>query len=219
MRMIQYDGPLIRYLIKAGDIIILNFLWILFSIPVITFGASTVAAHYVALKLVQDEGTSVVKMFIHAFRQNFLQGCILGILFLTVGSILGVDLWLVYTGKFYFSSFSSLSFMIILWLLSVFYLMITIYVWALIARFENTIRQTIFNACIMSIANIKSTLIMICWDVSLISVAAVCVAFFPQIAAPMLLFGIPSLFVLNAIRIRPILDRYVEKETVKKELL
>lgn len=214
--MLQYDGPLIRYLVKAADMITLNFLWILFSLPVVTFGASTAAAHYVALKLVRDEGTSVVSMFIHAFRRNLLQGCMAGILFLAAGSILGIDLWLVFTGKIHVSSLASLLFTVLLWLLSFFYLMISVYVWALMARFENTIRQTVLNACILSVANIKSTLMMICWDVSLISAAVVCMAFLPQAAAPMLLFGIPSLFVLNAIWVRPVLDQCEEKENVKK---
>ena len=54
--MLRYDGPVIRYLAKAGDMILLNVLWVLCSLPIVTFGAATAAAHYVALKFVRDEG-------------------------------------------------------------------------------------------------------------------------------------------------------------------
>ena len=90
--------------------------------------------------------------------------------------------------------------------------MVMIYVWAVMARFENTVGRTVFNSIVMAIANIKSTVMMICWDVSLITVTAVCVGFFPQTAAVLLLFGFPSLFILNAVRLRPILDQCGQRQ-------
>ena len=78
--MLRYDGPVIRYLAKAGDMILLNVLWVLCSLPIVTFGAATAAAHYVALKFVRDEGTSAASMFFRAFRRNLRQGCVLGLI-------------------------------------------------------------------------------------------------------------------------------------------
>ena len=122
------------------------------------------------------------------------------------------DLWLVLTGKSQFSPIARLVMMGILWLLAFLYVMVMIYVWAVMARFENTVGRTVFNSIVMAIANIKSTVMMICWDVSLITVTAVCVGFFPQAAAVLLLFGFPSLFILNAVRLRPILDQCGQKQ-------
>ncbi|MCR5063895.1 MAG: YesL family protein [Treponema sp.] len=69
---------------RVIDLILLNFLWIIFSIPVITIGASTCAAYYVTLKLVDGkenpEGfalVDVIKLFLKGFKQNFKQGTIL----------------------------------------------------------------------------------------------------------------------------------------------
>ena len=41
------DSPVIAFLNKATDLILLNFLWILCSLPVITAGAATAAMYYV----------------------------------------------------------------------------------------------------------------------------------------------------------------------------
>lgn len=48
-------------------------LWPLFSIPVVTLGASTTAMHFVNFKLVQDDSINVNHEFIKSFKQNFLQ--------------------------------------------------------------------------------------------------------------------------------------------------
>lgn len=52
----NYDNPVWRFIGKLGDLILLNILWIVCSIPVFTIGASTTAVYYVTLKLARDEG-------------------------------------------------------------------------------------------------------------------------------------------------------------------
>ena len=55
MKLFSVDSPVYKFLSKFLDVVKLNFFWILFSIPVITVGASTVAAMSVGLKMVDDE--------------------------------------------------------------------------------------------------------------------------------------------------------------------
>ena len=52
--MFSINGKLFKALTKAGDFIILGVLMWVFSIPVVTLGASVTAAFYVGLKLVRD---------------------------------------------------------------------------------------------------------------------------------------------------------------------
>ena len=42
----NYDNPVWRFIGKLGDLIILNILWIVCSIPVFTAGASATAVYY-----------------------------------------------------------------------------------------------------------------------------------------------------------------------------
>lgn len=204
--MLRYDGPVIMMLGRIGDMIILNMLWLLCCIPIVTIGPATIAAHYVALKLVRDEGTSVAKMFVKSFRQNFRQGVVLGLMFLLIGGVLGFDLWLLLTGRITFAPAGRLMMMSFLWLLMFLYLMVMLYLWAVMARFENTVKQTVFNAWVLAVANIRTTLMMICWDVSLAAAAVLCAAFVPQLAVLFMVLGVPALFLLNAVKLRPLLD-------------
>lgn len=71
MKFFSVDSPLYRFLSKLLDVIRLNFLWILFSIPLVTIGASTVAALSVALKMADDEEGYIGRSFLKAFRENW----------------------------------------------------------------------------------------------------------------------------------------------------
>ena len=212
--MLQYDGPVVRYLSKIGDMIILNVLWLICCIPVVTAGPATTAAHYVAMKFVRDEGTSVIRMFFGSFCRNFRQGLILGLVAQVIGSVLAIDLWLILTGRIDFLPRDRLVLLTLLWLLLFLYIMLMIYVWAVMARFENSIKMTVFHAVVLAIANIRSTLIIFCWDVALVTAALLCAAYVPQLAVLCVIFGVPALFILNATRLCPILDRCVERRFI-----
>lgn len=54
MKFFSVDSPFYRFIVKFFDVIKLNFMWLLFSLPIITIGASTVAAMSVALKMVYE---------------------------------------------------------------------------------------------------------------------------------------------------------------------
>ena len=69
--LFNYDNPVWRFIGKLGDLILLNILWTICSIPIFTIGASTTAVYYVTLKLVRDEDSSTIKGFFHSFKSNF----------------------------------------------------------------------------------------------------------------------------------------------------
>ena len=66
--LFNYDNPVWRFIGKLGDLILLNLLWTVCSIPVITIGASPTAVYYVTLKMVRDENDSTVRSFFHSFK-------------------------------------------------------------------------------------------------------------------------------------------------------
>lgn len=65
------DNLFSEVMTKIFDILLLNILWLICCIPVITFGASTTALYYVMMKLVRDEENGIVRGFFKAFKENF----------------------------------------------------------------------------------------------------------------------------------------------------
>ena len=62
------------------DMLKLNFMWLLFSIPIVTIGAATVAAMSVALKMADDEEGYIGRSFVRAFRENWKKGTVLWVI-------------------------------------------------------------------------------------------------------------------------------------------
>ena len=62
-RMFNYENPVWQFMGRLADILILNIIAIIFSIPIFTIGASWTALYYTLLKVVRKEDTYVWKEF------------------------------------------------------------------------------------------------------------------------------------------------------------
>lgn len=70
------DNPVMRFLGKTFDVMILCLLWAVFSIPLITIGASTTALYYATVKVIRRDRGYLFKEFWKSFKMNFLQATI-----------------------------------------------------------------------------------------------------------------------------------------------
>ena len=102
MNLFKYDSALSNGLARVIDLLILNILWIICSLPVITLGVATTALYYSMLKIAREKDCGITKMFFHSFFQNLKQGCGLTILFLVSGIILcsGIQTYNIIGGLF-----------------------------------------------------------------------------------------------------------------------
>lgn len=141
MKFFSVDSPLYRFLSKLLDVIQLNFLWIIFSIPIVTIGASTVAAMSVALKMVDDEEGYIGRGFLKAFKENWKQGTLLWLI--TVVAVYGI-----YLDFQFFEALDGnpMIFLIIGIVSIVVVVSALLYAYPLLARYENTLFCTIQNS-------------------------------------------------------------------------
>lgn len=154
-RFFSIDSPWYKWMGKLADIIKLNFLWILFSIPVITMGAAATAAFYVGFKLVKDEESYIAAPFIRVFRANLKQGSILGVIQMLVMGVIYTDFRLSASAGekrlvYIAAGITGIVF-------AFFYF---IYAYALLARYENTIINTIRNSFSICIKFFPKTIVL-----------------------------------------------------------
>lgn len=90
-RLFNIDNPVMQFLSKMFDLIVLNLIFILSCIPIITIGASISALYYVCLKMLRGEDPYIWQNFWKSFRQNFKQSTVVWLLFLAAVVILGMD--------------------------------------------------------------------------------------------------------------------------------
>lgn len=140
------EGKFMRYGAKLWDMMWLNVLTLICSIPIITAGPSLAAMHYVLLKIYRDEESGITKLFFKSFCQNFKQGIIIQILFLIVAYLLGISLQVFWAQE-------ASGTKIVFWLVvAVSVVVICIWMWSLIllSRYTNTVTnlfKTALAAC------------------------------------------------------------------------
>ena len=78
--MLNEGGLFSRIFGFLGQLVALNLLWIICSIPVITAGASTTALFYCTLKIHKDGDCRAFKDFFKSFKQNFKQSTLVWLL-------------------------------------------------------------------------------------------------------------------------------------------
>lgn len=156
-RFLDMDSPIMRFLNRVADLMIMNFLMMFCCIPVITAGAAFTAMHYVFLKVVRGEEGYLIKGFFKSFKENFKQATIIWLLMLLVVA--------VYVGDSFIFNYSGLTFpkalIIAVVAVAVLLVLIAVYVFPLQARFENSVKNTLKNAMILAFANLPKTLLMV----------------------------------------------------------
>lgn len=208
----HYDNPVWRFIGKFFDIMILNVLWIVCSIPIITIGASTTAVYYVTLKLVRDEEGGTVRSFFKSFRENFRQASAIWLILLAVGAVIAFDLYFFLMmpagGRLRVFMTALFTGFAILWS------GITLFVFPLQARFYNPVKRTLFNAFFMSMRHFFSTVGMLVLDFGIV-LLALCVA--PILQPFLFLFGFPLFAYINSAVLVGIFERYMPKDDLATE--
>lgn len=79
------DNPFFRLMGAIGDLVVLNILWLLCCLPVVTAGASTLALFAIVHKIAAGEDYRTASGFFKAFRRDFKQATALWLVVLAAG--------------------------------------------------------------------------------------------------------------------------------------
>ena len=102
-----FEGSFMNYCDKIFDVMILGFLWILCSLPVITIGASCTALYYAIVKCIKNNEGYVFRSFFHSFRQNLGPATFLWVIFAGVSFLMQLNIGILmektdgYVGLFF----------------------------------------------------------------------------------------------------------------------
>ena len=155
--LFNYENPFIQFLVRVGDLMILNVLFILCSLPVVTLGASLTALHRVTQNMLFEQEEPLIKAFFRAFRQNFKQSTLVWLVELVVIVSLVCDVLLVMA---YFDGGLAKAMYILVAVLAILVAGVFSYLMPLIARYENGMRQQVNNAVVLAIIKLPKTLLL-----------------------------------------------------------
>lgn len=131
-----------NFLRDLWDLLILNWLWFLCSLPVLTIGPATCALLAVTLKLARGEPVYAAKDFFRGFRDNFKSGLAMGLLSLALLVVAGGDLFFALQQEGFFRSL----YLVVGILVAAVFLTVFSYGFALQAMFETPLKIQLLNA-------------------------------------------------------------------------
>lgn len=155
--MYQEQHIIIRILTHIFDFILLNILWLLTSIPIVTLGAATAALYSVMMSVVEKKEGYIIKDYWKAFCRNFKQSTVVWILLLFLGACLWFDLTFIGVVPGLFRQIGT----VVLGAVLIFYFMECIFVFPLIAKFENSTGNMIKNALLIPVSRLPYALMIL----------------------------------------------------------
>ncbi len=186
MGFMSPDSAFMRGLSNTVDAIWINLLMIITSIPLITIGAALTAGHDAARRVAIAEG-HVTANYFKAFRANFLKATGLWIIFGATGTGL-VYSWVV---------LQITPLLIIKFALTILWLIGFEWVFALQARFENTVAGTLKNAFIFGISHIAMTVALVIVDAVFVALLAASWFYMPGGLFLLVILGYGTMLMLH----------------------
>ena len=209
-KLFNMDNKFFTVMGRVADLIMLNVVCLICCLPIVTIGASLTALHYVTLKMARNEESYIIRSFFKSFKQNFKQATIINLIMLVIAAILYMDLNIVPN----LGGTMSQVLYILFIAFGIIYLMVFLYIYPVLAKFYNTIKNTFTNAFLMSIRHLPYTALMI-----LISAAPALAFFIPSaqlqstVILLLVLLGFSGIAYINSHFFVKIFDKYIPEET------
>ena len=137
----KLKDSLLTFLQNLFDLAVINWLWLLCSLPVITIGPATCGLYRVTLKLARKELVNPAKEFFRGFLENLKPGLILGLLVLLLGIVSAGDAYFALTQ----TGMNRSLFLVVAIIVASILLTLMAYGFALQAMFENPLKLQLLN--------------------------------------------------------------------------
>lgn len=202
MNLFNLDNPIMQFLSKLADLFILNILYLICCIPIVTIGAATTALYTVTLKAAKNEESYIIRSFFKAFKSNFKIGTLTWLIVLASGIILWLDLQIIPN----ISGLLRQVLQILILMITLLYLITVLYLFPYIARFENTVTGSIKNAFFMAIINLPYTMLLAA--IAILAFMATLYIDFRIIGFLWIVIGFSGLAYINSIFFRKIFVKF-----------
>lgn len=143
------NGQLYQFTTVTSQFILLNLLYLLMCLPIITIGVATSALFEVLLRYADDERGYLIKDYFQAVKSNWKQATAAFML------LIGPMALLIYSSSFWFAMGTLLTSIVavISGILAAYFFVVLTLSLALIGRYKNSLKQTLKNAFLLPVAD------------------------------------------------------------------
>ena len=90
--LFNMDNAFFRFMGKLFDVVALNLVFIIVCIPIVTIGPAISALYYASVKSIRRDRSYPIKEFFKAFKRDFKQSFIVGLILVLAAAIIYVDI-------------------------------------------------------------------------------------------------------------------------------
>ncbi len=194
------ESRLTAILSAVIDIIWAGLLWLVFSLPFFTIGASSTALYYAVVKSIRHDRGRVSSCFFQSFRSNFRQATLLwllcvGYLLIGIGDAIAFAQMGVKEGSLLF------------WMSRIFFLPVPLlfpWLFTFLSRFQNSLKNTLRYSAFLAMRHFGTTLLLT-FELGLFLAIAYLI--------PLLLPFLPGAFcLLMSLQIEPVFRSLTERQ-------
>ena len=176
----SFDRITNSWLYKAGkavgDVVIISLFFVLFCLPVVTIGVSISALYYTVYRKYTKKSDDISKDFFRAVRSNLKNGIIIHIIYSLYSAFVGFN---IYFALFGFRGVRLPEWYTLISFIPLLPLIFSVpFLYPLVARFSNSVKETIKNSFTLCMINFPKFLHI--WLIAAIA-SAICVAFPPAV--------------------------------------
>ena len=195
-KIFDMDNPLMQILAVAADLLVLNLLTILCSLPILTAGAALAALCDQTALRVRGEDPGLLKSYFRSFAAYWKKGTLLWLLLLAAAGLLYFDYLaaLVYAPPLRYPVAA----------IAVLVMAAAMYAFPLLTRFDGRLFPGIKNAAVMMVAYFPRTLGMVVFAVVFWMLA---IRYYQYGVPLLLLFGLSLPCHVNALLLRRVFDQ------------
>ena len=205
-KLFDLDNPFMKALSTAADLILLNVLTVVMCLPIITAGGAITAMNSIVIRMVRNEESYIIKPFFRAFAANFKTGAVLSVILVIAAGFLYVDYLaaLVYIPAMRAGIIA----------IGVILLAIAFYVFALNARYENKLKNTLKNASALAVGYFPRTLLMVLFTAAL---WVGCIHFYRFGVPILVLFGLSLPCYVNCLLMNPVFKSLDDRNEIQRK--
>ncbi len=205
--LFDLDNPVLKFLSRLVDLIVLNVIFVISCIPIVTIGAALTSLYYVCITDWDPQNAQLFKRYTKSFKENLKQSTILWLILLAAGIIMGGDVWFSFV-QWQNTGIEAYRIWIVICIIGfIVYLCIFTYVWPLQAKFENTIKKTLQNALIMAVGHLPETVVAWC----IAGVVGYCVYEYLVMKAMLFVLVFSVVAYLQSILFRSVFQPYLDE--------
>lgn len=173
MGAFDYDGFLVKMLVKAANMMIVSFFWLISCIPVLTAIPATAALFHTTSKVIRQSGSGVMRSYFSALRGSLKKGIPLSLICIIFGLLLytaldfGRQMWktgIFWTLYYAFGFFLAFVFLTML-----------LFIPPSLSRFESSIGTTLRLSLYLASKNLLRSI----WYMFLLGLMALIVYIYP----------------------------------------